>query len=505
MGRLAPDLFATRVRRIKGRPFSFQGHEYLREMYEEHHPYIVIEKAAQMGASELAISKALYACVTREGICVIFFFPTDQDVRDFSRHRVAPALEDLRRAGLVGQQGARKADNVGLREIGRSTLYFRGMQSGIRMKSIPADFLIFDELDESPPEFKPLARERLSHSELKWVLELSTPTLPDYGIDVEFQRSDQRHWHVSCGCSDGIVLEHNFPDCLAKRVDGQVELRCPKCGEGPLDVCHGRWIAHEPGRSERRGYHLSQLFSTAMPPAAILAEYETTRNMAEFYNSKLGIPYAGDRMPLTRADLLRCLGDHERGCDAGGLRVMGVDQGKILHWVLLEVGGEAARVVDLGEAESFDAVASRLERERVAMCVIDGLPNQHSARDMARGLPGRVAMCYYAESRRTEPDLRATKDTVVVDRTESLDRMVTDMQLGRVALPSRLDGDTEEMIRHLTALAKVHKEDERTGERTARYIRTGPDHYAHALSYALVASDRVRHVPVVRAQAGRGR
>lgn len=474
-------------------------------MYADPHPYTVIQKAAQMGASELAITRALYTCVTREGVCVVLFFPTDQDVRDFSRHRVSPALEDLRQAGLIADTGARKTDNVGLREVGRSVLYFRGMQSGIRMKSVPADFLIFDELDESPPEFKPLAKERLSHSDLKWILELSTPTLPDYGIDVEFQRSDQRHWHVDCACPDGVVLERTFPESLVRKRSGVVEIRCPKCGRAPLNPCAGRWIAHAPERSDRRGYHLSQLFSTAISPAHILAEFETTCNVAEFYNSKLGIPYAGDRMPLTRADLLRALGHHDRGAHTTGLRVMGADQGRILHWVLLEVLEDGARLIDLGQTDTFNGIAQRIDRERVALCAIDALPNQHSARDLARSLPGRVALCYYAETRRPDNNLQPHRESLVLDRTEALDRMVSDLHRGRLALPARIDPDIEEFIRHLTALAKVEKEDERTGERTARYIRTGPDHFAHALAYALVAADRARRIPVVTARAGRAR
>lgn len=497
--------FAEHVRRIKGRPFSFQGHEYLRELYEEHHDYTVIEKAAQMGASEFAISKALHVCVTRQGTCVIVFFPTDQDVRDFSRHRVAPAVEDLRAAGVLPAKAGREVENVGQREIGESMLYFRGMQSGIRMKSVPADVLIFDELDESPPEVKSQARERLSHSDLKWTVELSTPTLPDYGIDVEFQRSDQRHWHVDCGCADGIALEHAFPECLAKRADGRVELVCPACGTAPLDPSKGRWIAHRPETSERRGYHLSQLFSSAITPKEILEEYETTRNLAEFHNSKLGIPYAGDRMPLTRADLLRIMGDHELRRESDGARVMGVDQGDVLHAVVLARGEGAWKVVEIAELREFGQAADVIRRYDVAMCVIDGQPNKHSARDLARAFPRRLALSFYSEGKRDEADLDPSKDSIAVDRTEALDRMVAGIKRGEITLPRRLCKDTETFIRHLTSIAKVVQEDERTGRQVARYIRTGPDHYAHALTFAFMAMDRLNRVPVVVAQAGRAR
>ncbi len=499
--------FAESVRTIRGLPFSFDGHEYLRELYEEHHPYVVIEKAAQMGASEFAVSKALHVCLSRPGVCVIVFFPTDQDVRDFSRHRVAPALDDLRASGLLPERAGGRAatDNVGLREIGQSALYFRGMQSGIRMKSIPADMLIFDELDEAPPEFKPLARERLSHSPLKWTLELSTPTLPDYGIDVEFQRSDRRHWHVACGCPDGVVLEHAFPECLARRRDGTVQLVCPTCGQAPLDPGRGRWIAHAPERGERRGYHLSQLFSTAIAPREVLEEYEATRNIAEFHNSKLGIPYAGDRMPLNRADLLRLLGEHELGAAPDGPCTMGVDQGNQLHAVVCCGTPARRRILALQVLDSFDEVGALIERYDVRQCVIDGLPNQHSARALAKAWAGRVHLAYYSEGKREEPELRARRETVVTDRTEALDRMVAAVKAAEVVLPARLNPVVESFIRQLCAIAKVLQEDERTGRQVARYIRTGPDHFAHALAYECLAAERLRTIPIVTARAGRGR
>jgi hypothetical protein len=507
LARLCLGYFARQVRTIRGRPFSFEGHEYLRELYEEHHPHVVVEKAAQMGASEFAISKALHVCLSRPGTCVIIFFPTDQDVRDFSKHRVSPALDDLRASGLLPERsGGRSAtDNVGLREIGQSALYFRGMQSGIRMKSIPADMLVLDELDESPPEFKPLARERLSHSPLKWVVELSTPTLPDYGIDVEFQRSDQRYWHVACGCSDGVVLEHAFPECLARRADGSVHLVCPACGEGPLDPCRGRWIAHEPSRGERRGYHLSQLFSTAITPREVLEEYEHTRNLAEFHNSKLGIPYAGDRMPLVRTDLLCLLGEHELGDPPDAPCTMGVDQGTRLHVVVASGPPARRRLLEVAVVDSFEAVGGLIERYRVQRCVIDGLPNQHSARSLAKAFAGRVHLAYYSEGKREEPEITASRETVAVDRTEALDRMVATVKAGEVVLPRRLTPQVEEFIRQLCAIAKVLQEDERTGRQVARYIRTGPDHFAHALAYECLAADRLRTTPVVAARAGRGR
>ncbi len=520
--------FARTFRLIRGRPFSFAGHEYLREIYSEHHPYTVIEKAAQMGASEFAITKAMWTCLRYPRCTVIYFFPTDRDVADFSQQRMSPALRELRELGWnesmraladrIGEQLAERGidvrdallvegpDNIGLKQVGASTLYFRGMQSSIRMKSIPADFLIFDELDEAPPEFKPLALERLSHSTMRWVLELSTPTLPDYGIDIEFQRSDQRYWHVECGCRDGTVLEETFPECLAQWRDGRVTLRCPRCGRDELDVRRGRWVAHCPEERERRGYHLSQLFSTVIPPAEILREYERTRNLAEFYNSKLGKPYAGDRMPLTREDVLRCLEPpaEETEPRPGVWRTMGVDQGRLLHVVASEREGERRRIIKLAVVDSFAEVGELIRRLRVSTCVIDALPNQHSARGLAEDFPGRVYLCYYSDVRQpAQWDHRLRQ--VVVDRTECLDHSVEAMCTGAVRIALRHSPLLEMFVRHLTAIAKILEEDPQTGRQRYRYIRTGEDHFAHANAYDELAGQRERVVPVVLARPGAAR
>src|SRR5207247_1678790 len=78
--------------RLEGRPFSFKGHEYLRAIYDDQSPHVVVSKAAQVGGSTYAILRSLHACAT--GLNVIYFFPTRTDVLDFSRSRVTPLLVD---------------------------------------------------------------------------------------------------------------------------------------------------------------------------------------------------------------------------------------------------------------------------------------------------------------------------------------------------------------------------------------------------------------------------
>ena len=66
--------WARRNIRLDGKPFSFEGHAYLRALYDETSPHVVLIKAAQVGGTTCAILKAIQAC--RNGLNSIYYFPT---------------------------------------------------------------------------------------------------------------------------------------------------------------------------------------------------------------------------------------------------------------------------------------------------------------------------------------------------------------------------------------------------------------------------------------------
>src|SRR3989442_3495446 len=78
--------------RLDGRPFGFEGHEYLRGIYDDASPHVVLSKAAQIGGTTWAILRSIHACMS--GLNVIYFFPTRTDVLEFSKSRVGPLLAE---------------------------------------------------------------------------------------------------------------------------------------------------------------------------------------------------------------------------------------------------------------------------------------------------------------------------------------------------------------------------------------------------------------------------
>ena len=218
------------------------------------------------------------------------------------------------------------------------------------MKSVPADWLVFDELDEATPDAKSLAKERLGHSDYKRLVELSNPSLPDYGIDEAFQLSDQRHWTVKCpGCGHWTALDKEFPKKLGRRSASCASARTgASTGPARAATTSSTSTAASGSRTsptgQTHGYLISQLISSKVDPGEILREYRTTRFPERFYNLKIGIAWADTQNRLTVEDVLACCGEHGMVEESTESCTMGVDTGKDLHVVI-------ARCVDQGEAQ----------------------------------------------------------------------------------------------------------------------------------------------------------
>ncbi len=455
----------------------------------------MLSKAAQIGGTIWAILRSFHACLT--GLNVIYFFPTRTDVIEFSKSRVAPLLSENPFLSRLMTD----TDTAGLKRIGDAHLYLRGMQSTVGMKSVPADMIVFDELDETPPAAKAMARERLAHSDYKRVIELSNPSLPDYGIDEQYQKSDQRHWTLKCpGCGRWTALDKEFPRKLGQEVeiirprsDGSFYRACPQCATD-LDLAAGEWVADFPDRPIH-GYRISQLFSPKVDPGDILNEYRTTRFPDRFYNLKIGIPWADLERRLDIMSVLSLCSDAPMlESSPQGHCTMGVDTGRDLHVVILRDDGrdepDKRHLIHLAVCHDFAELDVLMDRFDIERCVIDGLPETHATREFANRHPGRVFMNFFNETQRGSAHWNYQAFIVQVNRTEALDASRTAVREHRVVLPRRLP-IVEGFAKHMACDAKILDEDEETGIKKYRYVRTGENHFSMAFTYAwLAGSDR---------------
>jgi hypothetical protein len=468
---------------LDGHPFTFQRHEYLREPYQDNHPHQVEMKAAQMGITSKAMLKAVYGARFKGYRGILYLFPSKSDVTDFSKGRIDPLIQE--NPDTIGSW-IRDTDAANIKRIWNAFLYLRGMKSRVGLKSVPADLVIFDELDEAPQNAVDMAMERMAHSEYKEVMKLSNPTLPDYGIDKAFQETDQRYWLLKCQrCGEYTCLEDTFPDCLLE-VKGRVIRACSKC-KGELKPAVGEWVAKRPSVRDKRGYHYSQLFSQFVDPAEILHQFRTTTNLTDFYNLKIGIAYVEAQNRLSIHEVLDLCGSEGIASEDPGLCFMGVDQGADLHVVIGKKARQrAGKLIHLGVYKDWEELDRLMKNFQVSRCVVDALPETRNARAFAQRHKGRVYLNYYNEYQRGSYAWNDAELIVQCNRTESLDASHNEIMNSQIILPKECE-IVKVFAQHLHNMAKKLEEDEETGSKRYVYVKLGPDHFRHAFNYEAMA------------------
>ncbi len=358
------------------------------------------------------------------------------------------------------------------------------MGSRTGLKAVTGNKAVFDEIEEVPDQsLIDLAMERLSHVENPVVHRLSVPSLPSWGIDSFFTKTDQNYWHLICpGCGQYNNMSESFPQIFLE-TGGRTIRACLKC-QHELDLDKGAWLPKCPG-SQLRGYHISQTFSKFIKPESLLQTYRIGKNLTTFYNDKLGLPYADAESQLTIQDVLSLCGSAGIADSDPGPCFLGCDQGADLHVTVMRRKPKA-QLLFLGVLKEWDQLDPLMRRFNISRAVIDGLPDQRGARSFANRFRGRVFMCFYRDGMKGRYRWDERDLTVAADRTESLDASASWITRKEVVLPR----DSELMqtfARHMHSTAKKLITDPETGSQKYSYLKLGDDHFRHSFSYAVMA------------------
>jgi len=510
--------WALAYRFLQGKPMRLTP--ALQDLYQDDHPFIVIQKAAQVGISEYLINTALWAADTGRGGRgnALYVMPTQGHVDDFSQARFDKAIAEspyLQRRLFPPPPGRQGPARQRLKKVGLGYIYLRGSDSRRQLTSVDADVVLLDEFDLMAEGVLELAQKRLASSKLGWLRVVSTPRLPEAGINALFLQSDQRYYFLkcpACGLAQRLEWEQNVDQKRA-----QVICRRSRCRK-PLDLwAPGHWEITCPGNSDVHGYHLNRLYSPMANTAQMVYESQATTPAAlqEFHNSDLGETFVppGGRISIDTLD--RCRRDYELPGGADTDTYMGVDVGLKLHVVIRQrLGEDRSRALFIGEVDTFEELGRFIERYRVHRCVLDALPESHKAREFARRWHPKVWRAYYD---RQEGDHewdrggQAGENTVHINRVQALDEMFDRFHQAKAELPSkarhlggRVENGLGEYYRQMMALNRTLEQNAQ-GNWVARYLDGGKDdHYAQAEVYCLFASkdfriQAFRHEDIARA------
>jgi len=488
------------VRPRPKQPWTLEGHEYLEAIARDESRVIVIEKAAQVGASTLAVGTLIHTAMA--GLHVGYFLDTQHRMRSFVQGIVDPIInnsdeitrlvaeEEWRSPNRPKRRGGGSADNVRLKRIGAGKGYFLSAQVMGEVKSTPLDMLMMDEVAELDPDIVEFAQDRLLHSSYKREWWYSQPGVPEMDIDERFVHSDMKFWKIRCRrCRTWTALELSFPDVLVQ-VRGKWRIACPSC-HAKLHRADGEWVAMHPDR-EVSGYHISQLYGPHVDADLVAEQWahaQTRPNrMERFHISILGLPFAGDRKPLTDVVLNeRCgpwgISPVGKGADLPlGIPFAGIDVGDVIHLAIARYAGGVGRVVWLEETPDWGLVQKRLRDHNVNAFIIDAMPEKTKAKELCRAL-GNGAIIYTAAQQRTVGEEDADTNPVrkiSMNRTDLLDELVAAFLSGELYLPKPGLPETQRTREHLGRVVKDRKSDG-----SFEYRKAVENHFAFALAHML--------------------
>lgn len=504
-------MYANWTVRVPGgrRAFSLDGHWWQEEIITCKDPESYVKKAAQMGVSEIELAHSVWFAEHCGN--VIYLFPTTTHIGEFSQARLQPVIDSCKHLQtLISDKTPAKisedlendvatkkkmVDRVSLKAVGDHFFYLRGSQTGAQLKSVDGDKLVIDEYDEMKQSNVPLAKARIDHSVYKIIHGMSTPTIPEFGIDREYLRGDQRRYFLKCHhCNEQQYL--TWLDNVIPEISTEDRL-CRKCHK-PIDhVAKGEWVPTYTDR-DVRSYHISQLYSSRVPTLYLINFAKDPRNEQELYNSKLGEAYVPEGGQLSRDLVLSRIGNYEKAT-SGYTCTMGVDIGRDIHYVISHLSNASKIIKTAGTVRNFEELDYFMDQFGIVACVIDANPETRKAREFANRFKGRVWMAYYVNMKGYwKESTNDQKDLLVhIERTTSLDYSLGRFKNGTVVIPGTRDSTgsytslPDEQYNsfpdQLCAPVRLIQKDPK-GNDVAIYVEGAKaDHYAHANNYDDVA------------------
>lgn len=534
-------------------PWSFKDHEMQIDIVNDTCARQVVQKCSQVGLTNTSKRKALGITVISKGKNVMYVGPTSKWVTKFAKTELHPTIDTspILRGAL--NKNAKGTEVIGL---GSSFLHLGGTTGAVTGAiSVPASYIFIDEVDFCNQTVLGKYESRMKHAKMDeygrkgMMAYFSTPTFEDFGINLMFKHSDQKYYDVKCsGCEHWITPDYfrdvvlpGFTDRVMNKETGEcgkmidltaeevkaeiydvqnAYMRCPVCLERGRDhdlyddLCDPKrrmWRAKNP-TSKTSG---RQVFPWDLPKVntipSIIMGMTGYATKADFINFGLGLPYSDSEnsflmSPFSCGTYSRWM---ERKLDTDiGAYCIGVDVGKTSN---IMVGKKTVTgQLEVVYLERFRSSSDKTLGERVVeiakdfksrVIVIDAAPDFTTAQYVARKLPSRTVLaCEYSKSKPKKKmsnlDINEEEGVVAAYRTGVIKEVMKMHNKGQVIWPNQnqskdIEREVKEVMLNLKNLKKLAKKDDE-GEMVERYVKTGPDHYGHALTYLNMACNVFR-------------
>ncbi len=281
--------------------------------------------SAQVGKTEI-LNNVVGYYIDQDPCPILIVQPTIEMGETWSKDRLAPMLRDtpiLR--GLVKDPRAKDSGNtLRMKEFPGGRIAIAGANSAASLASRPVRIVLQDEIDRFPPsagsEGSPtrLADKR---SQTFWNRKrgkFSTPTVKGVSaIEAEWERSDQRRYHVPCPFCGGFqVLIWGQVRWSKDEKDrpADVHYECEHCRAKIYEpdklrmIRNGRWVAGRPEVRGHAGFHLNELYSPWSTWQKVVEDFLEAKKRPEtlkvWVNTSLGETWEEEGLTVDDGSLL---------------------------------------------------------------------------------------------------------------------------------------------------------------------------------------------------------
>lgn len=495
-----------KIKTETGSPVDFTKRKFQWDILNDLSPNQVNLKPPQIGLTLLNLLKSFYVAKKKKKD-IIYTLPTQGDVNDMAGGKINRIIAQ----NPILKQWVKDHDTVEQKQVGDNLIYYRGTFTSKQAMMVSSGLNIHDEVDASDPDVVNQYETRLQAQEDGgWRWYFSHPSLVGHGVDIYWQKSDKKEWFVTCPhCTAQQSLV--FPD----NIDFDMEVYvCSKCkGILPDDTrINGVWKNKDgvvwngaiEGDYEFSGWHVTQLMLYNKSAKDIINAYnDPQKDKQYFYNYVLGLPYAGSDDKIEPNVVLKNCVDLVN--EQEGRVVIGADTGHGIHYVLMNKDGvfyydHATEIT--ASKDPYDVIRGHLKTYKRSVAIFDQGGDLIGVRKLQAEYPGRVFLCFYRKDRKSIDLVKYGQGdefgTVVVDRNRMMTLLVEQMRdIGRI----RLNGTREDWHDFALMFGNLYREQITTKETRekdnrelygAEYVwkRSGPDHFCHALLYAMVGMQR---------------
>lgn len=463
------------------KPLEFKNHRFMIDYMADDHPVIVTKKAAQIGMTVGETLKNIHLAAYRK-MNIIHTLQTSDVIKGFVAPKVNPIIQYNPKI-----QQMLTVDSESLKQFGQNFIYYRGAQAESQAINITADLLCADEYDRSNQKVMEIYQSRLDASEFKWRRYFSNPSAIGFGVDGLYQKSDQRHWMITCeecGHQTYIDFEQSSEEDNHHVDIDSGKYVCGKCGEEITDRSriNGIWKAKFPDRAWH-GYWVSQAMCPWIAAPHLVEKYSTS-STEYFNNFVLGKAYTPTDLIVSRENIMKATEIRE----IPKLQVaIGVDVGHIKHWVAATPDG----IFAMGKTTEWEEI-EKIFLMYNSIMVIDAMPDFTIPKQLMEKYKGKVFICYYKQDTQNSGAVRFKegKDYGIVhaDRTKIFDLVATEINEKRLQFKTM---PNEEYFQHWGNIFRTTEMDAKGFERPVwTHDASRPDHYPHATIYMRIALSR---------------